>query len=69
MTTFDFMVTDHGTIQILQPRTEEAEVWIEQHISEDAQRWGRNGVVIEPRYLPPIIDGIQDDGLTVAYTH
>jgi hypothetical protein len=60
----DFLVEDHGSIMILQPLSAEAKVWAEENLGE-AMRWG-GGVVIEPRYLPPIIDGILGEGMTVG---
>jgi hypothetical protein len=61
----DFTVQNEGSIVILYPHGHAAQEWIEEHIPEDAQRWG-TGIVIEPRYLDPIIDGIRDAGLEVA---
>lgn len=61
--TVDFIVIDHGSICILQALTEEVQAWVDQHLPADAQTWGPHGTVIEPRYLPPILDGIADDGL------
>lgn len=60
----DFTLENHGTIAVLTPLTEEAEDWVVSYLPEDAQQWGR-GVVIEPRYLPPIIEGIEADGMTI----
>jgi len=62
----DFTVTNHGSIRILQALTEAAEDWVDEHIPSDAQTWGRNGIVVEPRYIGNIIDGIEGDGLTVG---
>lgn len=61
----DFILFDHGSVCILNPRSEAAVTWIEEHISDDALRWGRNGVVIERGYVLPILDGIAADGLTL----
>lgn len=60
----DFILEDHGSIAVLTPVSDEAEDWVLAYLPEDAQQWGR-GVVIEPRYLPPIIEGIEGDGLTI----
>lgn len=62
----DFTVRDEGSILLLTPRTESARNWIDTHIGPD------NGfqpyyptIVIEPRYLAPILDGIRESGLEV----
>lgn len=59
----DFKVEDHGSICILQPISPEANEWADEHISYE-MTWA-GGIVVEPRYLPDIVDGIVDSGLTV----
>jgi len=61
----DFELTNHGTLFVLDPVTDDAKAWAGEHLPEDAMTWG-DGVVIEPRYIGPILDGIKDDGLTVG---
>lgn len=61
----DFTFNDHGSVAILTPLTEAAQDWVAAHIPDDALTFGR-GIVIEPRYWPDIIWGINDDGLTVS---
>lgn len=61
----DFTVRNEGSIFLLQPNSAGADAWIEDHIGEDAMLWGRS-VVVEHRYILDIVDGIQNDGLTVA---
>jgi len=64
MDDYDFDIQNHGAIAILTPCTEYAHDWVDEHLPDDAMRWG-GGVVIEPRYLGDIIDGIEADGLSV----
>lgn len=63
----DFTVQNEGSIILLHPDTELAVHWVEDNIGQ------ANGyqpcwptVLIEPRYVCDILDGIQADGLTVA---
>jgi len=63
----DFRIINHGTICILQALTEVAENWVSEYLPADATTWGQNGIVVEPRYVDPIIDGIVADGLEVAH--
>lgn len=65
MTTTDFHLTNHGSIWLLTPVSPEAVEWAEQYLPEDAQTLG-NAIAIEPRYVDPIVQGIEGDGLTVA---
>jgi hypothetical protein len=64
--TIDFLCENHGSIFLLKPLTPSATSWAEEHISQD------NGyqpyfptVVVEPRYIADIVQGIQSDGLAV----
>jgi hypothetical protein len=62
----DFRVENHGSIFLLRPLTDSATLWVEEHIGQDngfQPYWPT--VVIEPRYVADIIDGIQNDGLAV----
>jgi hypothetical protein len=62
----DFAVENHGSIFLLKPLTPSAISWIEEHIGQD------NGyqpyfptVLVEPRYIADVVQGIQGDGLMV----
>jgi hypothetical protein len=60
--TMDFQVSNQGTIFILIPLTDAAKGWVREHIPDDAQTWAR-GIVVEHRYIGPILEGIDADGL------
>lgn len=57
----DFTVEHHGSLALLQPLTAWANEWVAENLGDDVMTWG-GGVVIEPRYLNPIVDGILADG-------
>lgn len=59
----DFHATNHGSIVTLEPLTEAARNWCDEHLPEDRMTLG-NAIAIEPRYFTDIIVGIHDDGLT-----
>lgn len=61
----DIRIENHGTICLLRPLTEAVEEWIDEHV--DVPDWSRLGkaVAVEPRYVPPIIEGLQADGFVV----
>lgn len=61
----DFLFANHGSVTILTPLTEAAQDWVAEHLPDDALTLG-SGVVIEPRYVAPILEGLVDDGLTVS---
>jgi hypothetical protein len=63
---YDFIVHDHGSIALLQPITDEALLWADENLPEDASMWATT-FVVEPRYLPLILEGIVADGLTLTW--
>jgi hypothetical protein len=63
----DFEVQNHGSIFLLCPLTDSAREWMNEHLpvdSPETQFWGE-AIVIEPRYVAPIVDGIIRDGLVL----
>jgi hypothetical protein len=66
-TTVDFRCENHGSIFLLYPisLSQSAQSWIEENLPKDAQRFG-NAVVVEHRYIWPILEGIQNDALVVS---
>jgi hypothetical protein len=60
----DFIVQDEGTIFLLQPLTDAAQEWIDEHIPEDAM-YLRSAVVVEHRFICDIIAGVTSVGLRV----
>jgi hypothetical protein len=61
----DFTFRNEGSLVILVAHSHEAQLWAIEHLPADATTWGRNGTVIEWRYFPAILEGIQNDGLTI----
>lgn len=59
---YDFWVADHGSIFILTPTSPECIEHLQEHIQEDAQRWGPNGYVVEHRYIQDLVDALQGEG-------
>ncbi len=62
----DFLLVNHRSVSILTPLNCEAQRWVDEHLPSDALTWGRNGVVIEPRYVSDIVEGILGDGLSLC---
>lgn len=61
----DIRIQDHGSVLLLLADTDEGEQWLEKNIETGAMRWGK-GIVAEPRFVGPIIDGAKGCGLTVT---
>lgn len=65
MNTTDFTVENHGTIALLRPHTDAAKEFLKGVGDGETMHWG-DAIVVEPRYLGPILEGAQEEGLTVA---
>ena len=65
LTEFDFELQDEGSIVVLHPRNDAAGDWLYEHLDSSEIQWWGGGVVIEPRYLADILEGIKADGLDV----
>jgi hypothetical protein len=62
----DVQFTDHGSIWLVQPLTPAGEDWIADNLPEDAQSWS-GAVVVEPRYVGDIAQGMTDSGLRLGH--
>jgi hypothetical protein len=63
----DFQLENHGSLFLLRPLNDAAKNWMGEHLPIDnpeTQFWG-DSIVIEPRYVAPIVDGILADGLAL----
>lgn len=60
----DFLLQDQGTMAVLFSLTDEAVAWVDEHLPPNPIYW-TGGVVVEHRYVAPIVAGILDDGLEV----
>lgn len=61
----DFVCENHGSLFLLIPRSAPAKIWIEENLPEDRMTFC-DAVVVEHRYIWPILEGIQSDGLVVS---
>ena len=62
----DILLTDHGSICLLRAFTKQGAGWLDENIGDDTQLWG-DSIVVEPRYVEPILNGAMADGLTVNF--
>jgi hypothetical protein len=58
----DFTAENHGTVCIFWMNTDACREWVEENVS-DYTPWGENGIVVEPRYLYPLVEGMLAGGL------
>lgn len=60
----DFTITNHGTIYLLRPFTDEAHEWVKEHLPDGVMSFA-GAVVVDQHHLGDIVTGIRDDGLTI----
>lgn len=60
----DLSVEREGNLFLLTANSELGKAWVDEHLPNDAMTWGRS-VVVEHRYIDAIVEGANDDGLTV----
>ena len=66
-TKLDFKLENHGSLFLLRPLSSAAKEWMKEHLpmeSPETQFWS-DAIVIEARYVTPIVDGIIGDGLVL----
>jgi hypothetical protein len=66
-TELDFKLENHGSLFLFRPLNSAAKDWMAEHLPMDNPEtpfWGY-AIVTEPRYVPPIVDGIFRDGLVL----
>lgn len=65
MTAPDVTVDDEGSIVLVTPRSAAAREWLAAYLPDDAT-WFGGAVVVEPRYVADIVDGMRAAGLRVG---
>jgi hypothetical protein len=58
------VVSNHGSIFLLEPQTDAAVAWVDEHLPSDHLLFGAS-IVVERRYIADIVAGIQRDGLVL----
>lgn len=61
----DVEVSNHGSLYGLNPLSETGEEWLAENLPEDTQCLG-NVRFCEWRYIEPIVEGMQNDGLIIG---
>jgi hypothetical protein len=60
----DARVENHGSIYLIRPLTEEGKDWLHGHTNDEAQ-WFGGALVVEPRYVENLVEGMRGDGLNL----
>ena len=65
VSTVDVLITNHGTIYTVLPKTPTARAWILFNVADDAQ-WFGSQLVVEHRYIRDLVQGMMEAGLKVV---
>jgi hypothetical protein len=61
-TDVDIRCENHGSLVLVRAMTEEGSAWIAEHVDPEAVWWA-GALVVEPRCLVPLLQGMEFDGL------
>jgi hypothetical protein len=61
----DVALTFLGSIALVTPLTEPAAMWFHNNFDREESLYWCGALVVEPRYLGPIVAGMADDGLVI----
>jgi hypothetical protein len=61
----DYVVTDHGSVFLVQPTNDAAKHNLEEHLGDDAQ-WFGGALAVEHRYIENLVAELRDEGWTVT---
>jgi len=62
--TKDVQVENHGSLFLIRPQSHAAQAWIQEHVLEPT--YFGEALVVEPRYVAVLTEGMIRDGLRVA---
>jgi len=60
----DIIVTNHGSIFLVDPRNVLATDWLKENVQEGAQHLGKK-LAVEHRFIADLVNGMRNDGLVV----
>ena len=61
----DVTLVFHGSIALITPLTEPATIWVRDNLEHEEALYWCDALVVEARYLGPIVAGTADDGLVI----
>lgn len=63
----DVLVENHGSVCMVTPMSPTARKWVDENVQPESWQWLGASFACEPRYLPSLIDGMQDEGLMIEF--
>lgn len=59
------VIEDGGSVMLFVATSQTGKEWLDDNITEDAFRIGERGLVVEHRYVLPLVKVMKDDGLRI----
>lgn len=67
MNVCDFLLARYGGLVICTPMQAKARQWLADHAAAEPWQYYAGGLVVEPRYVPDLVDGMKADGFTCQW--
>ncbi len=67
MKTPDIWIAGGAPVYLLRGKTAIGREWIEENIQEEGVPFWCGSIVVEPRYMKAIVEGMLESGLTVSW--
>ena len=64
-TSQDMLVRNFGSIWQLFPLSQKASDWIDEHVESESWQWMGSSLVVDWRFVGPLLDGARAAGLEV----
>lgn len=63
----DVLVEAHGSVALVRPVSGVAQAWVTANVALEGWQWLGAAFAVEPRALFALVDGMEGDGLIVAW--
>lgn len=60
-----FDIENHGSICLIRPMTPDVDEWLRANVDPEAQ-WFGNALVVEPRYVGDLVEGLVAEGFVAS---
>lgn len=62
----DVKIDNQGTIWMFHPISEDAKAWVDENVQLESYQWMGPRFAVEHRYASQLVQGMMEQGLTVA---
>lgn len=65
MSEADFRIHDQGSVVGIEPISDDARAWMDANVASESWQWMGSVLYGDARMIPPVVDGMINDGLVV----